>query len=698
MISNTIGKLGFRYRGTYASGTTYELQDVVEYNRSTYIHKSASSTGSTPPSANWDLLSESTQNISGTAGHLIARDSSALTTMSPGTTGQILTSTSKNIYTRTVTVNSTPQYEFDGAITLPDLVEGDRLILNVDSLVSPNNPIVFGKDASSLLTSADGIRYIINNLQFNTAEDYVNYVRTHSVSSWQIIFDVPNDYTVSTSTTLVWYDYDNIAGGIVGGSFTNVFDSGSSPNSIVLKWKDYPNESPRKVARFPDNVHCNTKNFAAFVMMDGSIRTIGAGDTYRHGNGTTDDREQPSSVGLPKAITGVSSLMLSPDSGINYLIDTSGKLWVWGKTTTAETGNSVLVKTYPVPEDITPNISDDAFSSASIQILDVCEVLGSNDTSTNYMSMVRVYDGTKTHLAAVGYNGFGQLGVTNNDTTQIKWKKVYPTSNPISSVVGTSGDARTFFAIDSAGDVYSWGSNVEGTLGTESSTDFGTHQTPTKITALTNPIQKITVGNASAYAIDNTNALYGWGRNYYGNLGLGDKTDRTTPEFIMENVANVFTNGHSFDVVFVLKTDGTILSCGSGNYGATGQGTTGDLQTFIPVTFENEKPIENVTKVVIGGTASRNSTAVLTSDGFVYTCGYNQNGQLGLGDRSQRTYLEEVPINKRVIDIQWFGIKENTVLALLTEEHDVFICGSGIEGLNTEYGGNMRLVPTPIIF
>ena len=65
----------------------------------------------------------------------------------------------------------------------------------------------------------------------------------------------------------------------------------------------------------------------------------------------------------------------------------------------------------------------------------------------------------------------------------------------------------------------------------------------------------------------------------------------------MENVANVFTNGLTYDVVFVLKTDGTILSCGDGSYGSTGQGTTGDLQSFVPVTKKNEKPITNVTKL-----------------------------------------------------------------------------------------------------
>jgi len=708
MISNTIGKLGFRYRGAYVGSTTYELQDVVEYNGSTYIHTAASST-SPPTTSNWQMLSESTQSISGTANHLIVRDSSTLTTMPSGTTGQILTSTSKNIYTRTVTVNSTPtppQYEFDGDPDLPDLVEGDQLILNVDISISPNNPIVFGKDTSTLLTSADGVRYIINDLQFNTADDYVNYVRTHTPSSWQIIFDVPEDYT-STSSTLVWSDYDAVVGGNVAGNFTDVYDSGSSPNSIVLKWKDYPNESPRKVARFPDNVHCNTKNFAAFVMMDGSIRTIGTGDTYRHGNGTADDREQPSLVGLPKSITGISSFILGPDTGLNYLIDTSGKLWVWGQAYVGESGNPSSAYTYKVPTDITSsagpaglNSIQDKIDSVGVTVLDVCEILPSDNT--NKVTLLRVKDSSNDiHLIAAGYNNYGQLGVVNNITNQNIWKKVTygtaPTS-PIASIIGTAGDTRTFFAIDTAGEVYSWGSNYYGTLGTESSSDYVQHYDPKKITSFANPIQKLVVGPFSAYAIDSTNDLFTWGRNSYGNLGLGDAVNRSEPEMVMEDVANVFTNGFDNDVVFVLKTDGTLLSGGDGSYGATGQGTTGDLQTYIPVTKKDGSTIENVVKVAIGGTDSRNSSAILTTNGSVYTCGFNGKGQLGLGDKDHREHFEEVPIQKHIIDIQWFGSEMDTVLALLTDEHDVFICGSGIEGLNTEYSGNMRLVPTPIIF
>ena len=69
MISNTIGKLGFRYRGAYVGSTTHELQDVVEYNNSTYIHTAASSTSPATISttiSNWQMLSESTQSISRT--------------------------------------------------------------------------------------------------------------------------------------------------------------------------------------------------------------------------------------------------------------------------------------------------------------------------------------------------------------------------------------------------------------------------------------------------------------------------------------------------------------------------------------------------------------------------------------------------------------------------------------------------------
>ena len=40
----------------------------------------------------------------------------------------------------------------------------------------------------------------------------------------------------------------------------------------------------------------------------------------------------------------------------------------------------------------------------------------------------------------------------------------------------------------------------------------------------------------SVYAIDNTGKLWGWGRNNYGQLGIGNTSDQTTPQEIT-NVA-----------------------------------------------------------------------------------------------------------------------------------------------------------------
>ena len=78
--------------------------------------------------------------------------------------------------------------------------------------------------------------------------------------------------------------------------------------------------------------------------------------------------------------------------------------------------------------------------------------------------------------------------------------------------------------------------------------------------------------------------------------------------------------------------------------------------------------------------------------------GYNGEGQLGLGDMETRSFFEEIKIKEYIKDIHWFGSGKDTILTLLTENDDVYICGSGTDGLNTQLRGNNYRVPTPLIF
>jgi alpha-tubulin suppressor-like RCC1 family protein len=109
-------------------------------------------------------------------------------------------------------------------------------------------------------------------------------------------------------------------------------------------------------------------------------------------------------------------------------------------------------------------------------------------------------------------------------------------------------------------------------------------------------------------------------------------------------------------------------------------------------------PIDNVIKVAIGGTGIFRSSALLKNDGTVMVCGYNGKGQLGLGDTATRSYFETLNIRDYIKDIHWFGSGQDTILTLHTENDDVYICGSGTSGLNTQLRNNNYLVPTPLIF
>ena len=96
MATVNLGSIKFKWKGTYSGATAYTVDDVVEYNGSSYICILAS-TGNLPTNATYfeqmsqkgtdaDLLS-----IAGTAqGDILYRDGSGLQRLGAGTAGQVL--------------------------------------------------------------------------------------------------------------------------------------------------------------------------------------------------------------------------------------------------------------------------------------------------------------------------------------------------------------------------------------------------------------------------------------------------------------------------------------------------------------------------------------------------------------------------------------------------------------------------------
>lgn len=712
MATYNIGKLGFRYLGPWNNSTYYEFQDLVEYNNSIYIFKNGTpAMNQLPTTSFWDLYSKSSNSIATTTGTLIYFDGSDLAGFPMGADGQILTATSRQVLEYDVTLSGTNYVLTEtttsagGANHRVELTDGDVVTFNFDISAgfSTSNPIVLGGSSTApadLLDSSHGVDYRVDGQSFPNAAAFVHRLNMTTESSVQIIWEVPEGF--GNSSNAFYYDFNtSYSGGQIG-----VVDYTTANNPIELKWKSYINESPRKVLKLPDSRHSVTDKFAAFAMKDNSIRTIGNGSRYRHGNGSENNHEYPNLVALPNTFPGISSYKIAPYSSLVYVVDTNNELWIWGTGNVGEHGQGgAPSREFRVPEKAVLPIG-------ITNVLEVIDIHSANpstsSTRDNNCTMLLATNGTNNKLISSGYNELGQLGHTS-DTNTVNFDEVDLTNlgaNTISSVCGTGEpNGRTFFLLDNNSNLYSWGSNYHGTLGRSNSANYLTvFNQPTIIPYFVSngiSVQKVITSKHSAYAIDTANKLYVWGGNEAGQLGLGDIVSKYfEPQYVADNVADVFVAPYDNEIVFLLMTDGTLRSAGNVMHGAIGQGITGPdaILTFTDVTTPSNVSIDNVLKVAVGGTGIFRSSALLKNDGTVMVCGYNGKGQLGLGDTTSRNYFEELNIRDYIKDIHWFGSSQDTILTLHTENDDVYICGSGTEGLSTQLRENNYLVPTPLIF
>ncbi len=133
--------------------------------------------------------------------------------------------------------------------------------------------------------------------------------------------------------------------------------------------------------------------------------------------------------------------------------------------------------------------------------------------------------------------------------------------------------------------------------------------------------------------------MFACGYNAYGQLGLGDTTRRNTftavPALPDGKIVKQVVAGCQH--MTILTEDGTVFACGYNEYGQLGLGDTTDRNT---VTAGPALPDGKVVKQVIAG---RDHTMILAEDGTVFACGRNTQGQLGLGDTMNSITFTTIP-------------------------------------------------------
>src|SRR5439155_18620132 len=150
-----------------------------------------------------------------------------------------------------------------------------------------------------------------------------------------------------------------------------------------------------------------------------------------------------------------------------------------------------------------------------------------------------------------------------------------PTQVPgLGSVVALAAGWGHSLALESDGSLWAWGHNDAGQLGI-GTTSPDPDWTPTRVSGLSN-VMAMDAGNLHSVARTSDGAVWVWGDNTYGQLGLGsaDSTPHPTPTKLAAPGTATAIDAGGYHTL-VLQADGSVWSWGDNLFGQIGNGTIG---------------------------------------------------------------------------------------------------------------------------
>ena len=422
-----------------------------------------------------------------------------------------------------------------------------------------------------------------------------------------------------------------------------------------------------------------------FIMGDGTIRVWGNGDNYQLGVGNTTFSEWfPVQPAFPYRITAKVVKWVG-GSYENFVLFDNGEVWSWGQNGYGVLGHGhTNAVTYPQKIE----------ALNGVKIVDIS--IGTHARRSMHHVLFLADDG---RAFGCGYNIDGQLGIGNN-TSQSTPKKLAKTNWAKLYAVGAYKGSS--FGIDKTGGLYSWGFNGYGNLGINNKTD---QSTPAYINAFggervvqfsgANNSQKDSNSQNFSYSIAllENGKVYTWGYNLVGQLGTNNTTQYNSPQEIKslgtDNV-EVLAHDGRYSKTYVRKNDNRVFACGAGNNGALSQGKRDDFHVFVEMIGSQRQGRKIIQMQPIGG-GDLDGIALLYDDGVILACGYNANGNLGVGNNTESIYtLTEVKgfMKHKPIKLCVVGDLSEACLGILTQEGYYYQAGTAAIA-----DSNIRAIP-----
>jgi alpha-tubulin suppressor-like RCC1 family protein len=342
----------------------------------------------------------------------------------------------------------------------------------------------------------------------------------------------------------------------------------------------------------------------------GTVKCWGDNRDGQLGDGTTEEHHTPVDViGLPGGVIAIACGGAYWDSAYIHscALTDSGRVKCWGSNGYLQLGNGDSYS-YNHPMDVHALDPDIQFVAPGFE--HTCAVTASG--------------GAKCW----GDNGSGQLGNATHTDTSLP-VDVIGLSSSVKAI--TAGSYHTCALIGS-GQAMCWGSNNYGQLGDGSGSNS---PTPVNVYGLDHGVTAVSGGFGHTCAITYLGGVKCWGDNDRGQLGDGTELKQLTPVDVTGLTTGVKAIALGYEHTCALTTNGGVKCWGHNYYGQLGDGTTTDRSTPVDVS--------GLTSDVTAITTGFNHTCALTSSGKVKCWGYNVEGQLG--DRTTTNRSTPVTVN-----------------------------------------------------
>jgi len=411
----------------------------------------------------------------------------------------------------------------------------------------------------------------------------------------------------------------------------------------------------------------------------------------------------------------VSSSFAPEVSAVVFNIKGQDKLYMWGKNTQGQQGNGAT-SDYAVS---VPTIVDIPYldNHAGVGISQV-------DLSTTTSSILT----TDNKIITWGSNHYGKMGKDAGEQGAIITTPIVVSfvGNPLSEIkiASISMTDNTSAIKTDNGDVYMWGANGSGQAGQDTKTTNILSPKKVKFSDSTPKIKQISTEETASYALTEDGDVYVWGdnsMNQYDNQSSeqtqnisNDKDNHWTPTLIN------FTKKEKRDKVESISTsggNGSVLTESNKLY-IWGKNVSGQMQKTPDDSLYNDEEITspNNTKIikftiangtnVVGDDSSSNTNcAMVTENNDIYSWGYNEDGELGIGTKTAGKPNLYIKDPTKVIGID--GIKITNVIFsgwssfALTSKGGIYVWGANTLhqlGQNTPSGESAQTygdAPTP---